>query len=738
MNRHFNRLLRRISFNVIVVAVALWSACAAFAAEDDWPCEINIPEGKIVIYQPQLETFKADKLIARAAVSVTQAGQTEPVFGAVWFAARVSTDRNTRMVALLDVEVAKAKFPGADPAKIQKLSGILETEMPKWDLTISLDRLLTMLDLVEKEKAAAEDLRAAPPKIIFVTHPAVLILIDGEPLLHNVENSDLMRVANTPFFILFDRSTMTYYLKGGDAWLKAPDIMGPWKTEPVPPASVLSVAQRDFEQSGQGGAQSQQGSMPQIIVSTEPAELIQTNGEPKYSIISGTDLLYVSNTENDLFMEISSQRYFVLLAGRWYVTSTLKGPWSYVPSDKLPADFAKIPVGSAKGHVLAHVAGTQEAEEAVLDTYIPQTAAINRSETVVVVKYDGQPKFVKIEGTNMYYAVNTSYSVIRVGEKYYCCNEAVWFAADSPSGPWVVCVSVPQEIYTVPPSCPVYNVKYVYVYDYTPTVVYVGYTPGYTGCYVYGTTVVYGTGYVYTSYSTTVVYYPRPVTYGYRPVYRPYRGWGYAAGFAAGAWVGSRHRHGWWGPHGYRDIDASRTVTTPRGTWSSDLDVDRSFGEVDIERDVSFDPNDNIYDRGGDRHDRPYEPRQEHRDRYDGQYGDRDVARTQEGRRDTAQKSGTTQRENNVFADKNGDVYRKTDSGWQQRDQSGWSNADKSRSDKGSRPSTTQSSFDRSRSGLESHSQARDRGSSRTSTYQSSSRTRSSGSRGGRTGGRRR
>ncbi len=499
MNTRFRRLLRRISFDIIVVALTLWGACIAFGAEGDWPREINIPEGQIVIYQPQLETFKADKLTARAAVSVTQAGQTEPVFGAVWFAARVSTDRNTRMVTLLEVDVAKAKFPGADPAQIQKLSGILETEMPKWDLTISLDRLLVMLDLVEKEKAVTEDLKAVPPKIIFVTHPAVLILIDGEPLLHNVKNSDLMRVANTPFFILFDRSTMTYYLKGGDVWLKAADIMGPWQTEPVPPASVLSVAQRDFEQSGQGGAQSQQGSMPQIIVSTEPAELIQTDGEPQYSIISGTDLLYVSNTESDLFRTIASQQYFVLLAGRWYVASSLKGPWSHVPSDKLPADFAKIPSGSAKGHVLAHVAGTQEAEEAVLDTYIPQTAAINRSKTVVVVEYDGQPKFVKIEGTNIYYAVNTSYSVIRVGKKYYCCNEAVWFVADSASGPWVVCVSVPQEIYTIPPSCPVYNVKYVYVYDYTPTVVYVGYTPGYTGCYVYGATVVYGTGHVYTS-----------------------------------------------------------------------------------------------------------------------------------------------------------------------------------------------------------------------------------------------
>ena len=56
---------------------------------------------------------------------------------------------------------------------------------------------------------------------------------------------------------------------------------------------------------------------------------------------------------------------------------------------------------------------------------------------------------------------------------------------------------IPPVIYTIPPRCPIYYVKYVRVYGYTPTVAYVGYTAGYTGCYVYNHTVVYGTGYAY-------------------------------------------------------------------------------------------------------------------------------------------------------------------------------------------------------------------------------------------------
>ena len=36
---------------------------------------------------------------------------------------------------------------------------------------------------------------------------------------------------------------------------------------------------------------------------------------------------------------------------------------------------------------------------------------------------------------------------------------------------------------------------FVYIYGYTNAVIYVGYTPGYVGCYSSNGVVVYGTGY---------------------------------------------------------------------------------------------------------------------------------------------------------------------------------------------------------------------------------------------------
>ena len=56
--------------------------------------------------------------------------------------------------------------------------------------------------------------------------------------------------------------------------------------------------------------------------------------------------MYVSNTESDLFMEISTQKYYLLLAGRWFETKNLHKGWRYIKSTALPTDFSKIPEDS--------------------------------------------------------------------------------------------------------------------------------------------------------------------------------------------------------------------------------------------------------------------------------------------------------------------------------------------------------------------------------------------------------
>ena len=555
MNREGDKMKTPINsikkwFIIVLVCLGSFIPIIAISAgtgftQDQWPQRFMVQEGKISVFQPQLDSYKGEKIKGRTAISIERKGVAEPVFGVVWFSARAITDRDARIVEFRDIQVERIKFPHSTSEQEKQWTALLNKESEKWMPTrMAYDRLLALTAAVEKGKTEAGRLNTEPPRIIFTTTPSALILINGKPEFRKVENSAFQRVINTPFLILFDPSAKTYYTRGGDFWYSATNVMGPWKNLSDPPASVIEVASRIMEpQERPGRDQPRPDVAPRIIVATEPTELVVSDGQPKFAAVQGTELLYMSNTPSEVFMEVRGQLYYVLLAGRWYESRSLeKGPWTYVPSENLPEDFKRIPPGSSKGHILAFVAGTAEAEEAVLDAQIPQTKAIKRSEAKLSVTYDGDPRFEPVKNTDMQYAVNTKTQVIKAKDKYYAVDQAVWFVSDSPTGPWMLADYVPPEIETIPPDYPVYNVKYVRVYDSTPEVVYVGYTPGYFGSYVYGDTIVYGTGYYYPGWAGSV-YYPAPLTWGFAPIYDPFYyswgfGWGYGAGFVSGFYWG--------------------------------------------------------------------------------------------------------------------------------------------------------------------------------------------------------
>ena len=122
-------------------------------------------------------------------------------------------------------------------------------------------------------------------------------------------------------------------------------------------------------------------------------------------------------------------------------------------STSLPADFRNIPASSPAAVVLVAVAGMLQAQEAVIENSIPQTATIQRvhGPTFSPV-FDGSPQFLPISGTPLQYVVNSPTPIIGVdATTYYALRAGVWFTATSLSGPWIVAASVPQAIYTI--SC---------------------------------------------------------------------------------------------------------------------------------------------------------------------------------------------------------------------------------------------------------------------------------------------
>src|SRR5205807_4636619 len=117
-----------------------------------------------------------------------------------------------------------------------------------------------------------------------------------------------------------------------------------------------------------------------VFASSEPAELMETQGEPDYATIEGTNLLRVKNTRSNVFVDGSTGESYVLVSGRWFKAPSRQGPWSFVAGKDLPAGFSKIPASSPAGEVLASVPSTPEAEEAVIANDLPETATITRSE----------------------------------------------------------------------------------------------------------------------------------------------------------------------------------------------------------------------------------------------------------------------------------------------------------------------------------------------------------------------
>ncbi len=624
-----------------------------------WPMHVTASDGAdVTIYQPQLESFQGDTLDGRAAVAVVPQNQQEPVFGAVWLQSRVETDRVSRTVRIVDVQVTKVLFPNSGSVSVQPLSDAVRQAILAQPIVLSLDHLLASVEALNKEQSAAAALQTTPPAIIFRDHPAVLVPYDGTPRMVQASDSGMMRVVNTPFFVALDPSSKTYYLKGAGHWYAAPDPTGPFQFTSQVPSAISQLADQIGYADPQQAVPDNVAANLDIVTATQPTELIWTDGQPQLSTIPGTQLLYWANTDSDIFVQIGTQQMFVLLSGRWFTAPNQNGPWTYVAPNQLPADFAKIPPDSPKANVLAQVAGTQAAQDAVADTYIPQTAAVDVNDfQQPTVSYDGTPDFEPIADTGCSYAVNTDDSVLLTNGTYYCCSDAVWYQSGNPSGPWGLCRHVPAAIYTIPPSCPIYPVRFCYVYGSTDQAVYCGYTPGYVGCYPFDGTVVYGTGYHYNALYHDH-YYARPTTFGFAAQYHAYSGhWGFTFGVAAGggdAWIAGgakTHSTAWFGYGGYRP-----SMVRPGHILNQAvIDANNANAKSAHQRDVYVR---NVYERRHDVHVEAAPVAVTH------------APSPQINARVPAVPEDL--RSNNVYVNPAGDVYRRTDSGWEQRQGNQW------------------------------------------------------------------
>jgi hypothetical protein len=499
--------------------------------------------------------------------------------------------------------------------------------------------------------------------------------------------------------------------------------------------------------------------VPKVLVTNTPGELILLRGEPNYLQVPGTELLWVSNTDSDVFRLGLKGSVYYLVAGRWFSAPDFTGPWTFA-TPILPADFKKIPLEHERSRVLASVPGTDQAIEAVLLAQIPQTARVNKKELKAPdVAFQGEAKFAPIEKTTVQRAVNTDKDVFKVGELYYMCYQGVWFVAKTANGPWEVTGTVPEQIYQIPVSSPANHVTYVTVEDDNDNDEWVTFAAaaGYTGVMIGWGCAVWGSGWYYPPYwgygGYYPYYYPYFPTYGYSAWYNPYTGaYGRSAavyGPYGGAGVGARYnpRTGTYargaaayGPYGARGVaQAYNPRTGAYGVTRQGSNVYGSWGSSYVQRGDDWARTNRYTNRATGTTTRTMRTDEGGAISRRGPGGGGFVAGGEGG---------------NVYAGRDGNVYRRDGDTWQKYDNGGWSNTDRQpgdgsaqprdRTTTGQRPSTLDSG---TRDQLNRDSAARREGSQRTrdyGTYQSGGSTRSAGSyrgggmRGGMRGGGRR
>jgi len=438
--------------------------------------------GAVTLYEPQIESWQDQaKMVAWSAVSYEASTGGKPSMGSIKIAAETDVSADHRLVKFTKFTIDEINISSISREETYKISSALQAEIPDSDRTLALDKVLAAVSKsqLNLEKAANPNVKVDPPTVLFSSTPAILVAFDGDPIWSPIKDVDLKFAVNTNWDIFQHTATNTFYLRNDANWFRSYDIKTGWAPANNLPESFSKLpADENWKEAkaSLSGKKVSASKMPKVVVVTSPAEMIMIDGEPKYTPVAATSLLWVNNTESDLFRNGKSGDFYYLVAGRWFSAPTLNGPWIFA-TPTLPAEFQNISVEHPRSRVLASVPGTPQATEAILQATIPRTARINKNELKAPeVVYQGTPSFLAIEGTSLSRAVNTDKDIIKFGDLYYMCFQGVWFMSTQAAGPWTVSSEVPKEIYTIPASSPSHNVTYVTIKDDDPSDQWVTYT----------------------------------------------------------------------------------------------------------------------------------------------------------------------------------------------------------------------------------------------------------------------
>jgi len=632
----------------------------------------------VILYQPQIASWdEHEEMILYAAVAYTPKNGKR-VLGTIRAATNTKVSVTERLVDYSSLRITDVNFPSLDKSAVLEITKEISPAIK--DGVIALDRVLAGIERSQIIPKNVEGIKSDPPEIFFSKKPAILVNLDGDAIWSSIMGTDLQYAINTNWDLFQHTPSKTYYLRNNDNWLRTSTLEGGWVPATLPESfkKIPKDANWTEVNANVPGKQLSGKDAPQVFLTTKPAEIILLKGEPVYVEVKGTRLFWVSNTESDVFRMGKTGLVYYLVAGRWFSAPDFTGPWTFA-SLNLPDDFEKISLEHERSRVLASVPGTIQAAEGVLLAQVPETARVNKKTVKAPeVVYNGEPKFEPIEKTSVQQAVNTDKQIIKVGDLYYMCFQAVWFMSRSPNGPWEVTGKVPTEIYSIPPESSAHNVTYVTVVEDNDDEVVLAAALAYTGVMVAWGCAVWGTGWYYPPYYAYggfyPIYYPRYPTYGYSAWYNPWTGaygrGAFAYGPYGGAGITARYNRATgtysraaaaYGPYGAR---AAGSAYNPRtGTFATTRqgsNVYGSWGQTGVTRGDQWATTSRVTNNVTGNTTRVTQ----------GSQGGTAICRTGPGGSGFVGQTGG----GDVYAGRDGNVYRNNGGGWQKYENGNWNN----------------------------------------------------------------
>ena len=202
---------------------------------------------------------------------------------------------------------------------------------------------------------------------------------------------------------------------------------------------------------------------PRIIFDTKPTLLVIIDGLPAYRPVPGTGLQRVINTRPLLLRDAAGQFYLHLLDS-YMQASSLNGPWTV---------SAQPPTGAAEAERQAIASATPPdllLGQTDSSTSQPPPLTASTAPGVYVsttpaelILFDGEPDYVRIGGTHLLYAANTTGNVFKLlsDQHTYVLISGRWFRAPGLAGPWqfVPANHLRQDFAAIPDNSPKENVK---------------------------------------------------------------------------------------------------------------------------------------------------------------------------------------------------------------------------------------------------------------------------------------